>query len=776
MRGAAWWCLVVLLATSFGLCLSDGGPGEAAASFLAAGVGKTALSFDGRNDYALVREFRGLPTTRITVAAWIKVSRHKSYSRILSHEWIGWGWNLYCDGAGLVRFGIGQNNKDFAAGRIIFKDKWHFVVGRYDGEHIQAFVDGVPGAKTSLPNAIMDDTGYLSIGGAEFDPFPGQLDELRVYDVALSDEEIMASMVRPPRGDEPGLVGYYKMDEAGGEVLRDSTGRGNDAELGKGKRRPLWVQSGAPVSIPCVVEGGSVSIDLTGASSTGKEPTAFLTALPAPELGSLSRASNGQPIETVPVEVLGGLTFAAAPGAAPAGRSRCATFGYRVHDGRTSSAAGVVSVDVMGIGESCDASVSGWVESKSSCWRERTGMEHVRPRATPPAVSVVVPLYNQADLLEETVMTIVNQTFEDWELVIVNDGSTDNGASVAAARGIMARNAAGDFGGSERRIRLVEKQNGGLADARNAGIHAAAGEWIFPLDSDDLIGPDFLERGIAMASGGACNLVIADLKGFGAWEYAWHVPEYSARDLKYSNMFHCSALFHKSLWQAVPRGYPIETLFGYEDWAFWIFAEEMLEGGIRPCYIHEELFRYRIRPDSMHQSLLKNQEYSIASLRMLHPNLFPSELIVSAHDKFLGINSEVWAAGTKEVRAKVPVKVFSTVDDKINKFPWSGPLRTIRGLLLEGTGDLEAAMEEYELAGLLSGPQDWQPRWRLGLVQQRLGLHDHGNATLSALHRDFDGIAHLYRNLASLSEQRVLRGPLHVRAARAAEPAEKDEL
>jgi hypothetical protein len=55
-------------------------------------------------------------------------------------------------------------------------------------------------------------------------------------------------------------------------------------------------------------------------------------------------------------------------------------------------------------------------------------------------------------------------------------------------------------------------------------------------------------------------------QGFGAWEYSWRLPEYDPLDLLYTNMFHCSAVFHRSLWEAVPGGYPTTTLFGYEDW------------------------------------------------------------------------------------------------------------------------------------------------------------------------------------------------------------------
>lgn len=51
---------------------------------------------------------QGLPQNEMSVAGWVKVHRHKTYNRIMSHEWVNWGWNLYADGNGVVRFGIGQ--------------------------------------------------------------------------------------------------------------------------------------------------------------------------------------------------------------------------------------------------------------------------------------------------------------------------------------------------------------------------------------------------------------------------------------------------------------------------------------------------------------------------------------------------------------------------------------------------------------------------------------------------------------------------------------------
>ena len=272
---------------------------------LAAGVAKSGLLFDGRNDYALVRNFRNLPETRITVAAWIKVYKHKSFSRILSHEWIGWGWNLYTDGTGIVRFGIGQDNKDFAAGRIIFRDKWHYVVGRYDGEYLQVFVDGKSGARTTLPNATIDNSGFVSIGGAEYDPFIGEMDDVRIYNISLSDEEITKSMTTPPTGDEEGLVAYWKMDEAKGQKLHDLSKMENHAEMGVGKRKPLWIASGAPISIPCISAGESISLRLEGSSSQG-EVQPFLVSLPDEQLGHLYQMDNNGTktlIQSVPVEL-----------------------------------------------------------------------------------------------------------------------------------------------------------------------------------------------------------------------------------------------------------------------------------------------------------------------------------------------------------------------------------------------------------------------------------------------------------------------------------------
>lgn len=117
-------------------------------------------------------------------------------------------------------------------------------------------------------------------------------------------------------------------------------------------------------------------------------------------------------------------------------------------------------------------------------------------------ISVIIPAYNAERFLQACVDSVVGQTARDWEMVIVDDGSTDS------TPGICDRAAAGD-----PRIRVVHKPNGGLSDARNAGIDAARGDRLFFLDADDAVAPDALEslsalagrHGADIACGGFCS-------------------------------------------------------------------------------------------------------------------------------------------------------------------------------------------------------------------------------------------------------------------------------
>jgi glycosyltransferase involved in cell wall biosynthesis len=100
-----------------------------------------------------------------------------------------------------------------------------------------------------------------------------------------------------------------------------------------------------------------------------------------------------------------------------------------------------------------------------------------------PRVSVIVPAYNSADYTVETVESILAQTYRDFELIVVDDGSTDH-----------TREAMGAFG---HRIQYAYKENGGACSARNFGIARARGEYIACLDCDDLWLPEKLERSVA---------------------------------------------------------------------------------------------------------------------------------------------------------------------------------------------------------------------------------------------------------------------------------------
>ncbi|HZS09399.1 MAG TPA: glycosyltransferase [Blastocatellia bacterium] len=107
---------------------------------------------------------------------------------------------------------------------------------------------------------------------------------------------------------------------------------------------------------------------------------------------------------------------------------------------------------------------------------------------TAPLVSVVIPAYNAARTLEATVRSVQAQTVQDFEIIIVDDGSKDD--TLAVARSIV-----------DERIRVISQANGGVAAARNTGIKGATGKYVALLDADDLWLPHKLERQLAVLEG-----------------------------------------------------------------------------------------------------------------------------------------------------------------------------------------------------------------------------------------------------------------------------------
>ncbi len=94
-------------------------------------------------------------------------------------------------------------------------------------------------------------------------------------------------------------------------------------------------------------------------------------------------------------------------------------------------------------------------------------------------ISIIVPVYNVEKYLKKCVDSILGQTFTDFELLLIDDGSTDNSGSICD-----------ELAKTDNRIKVIHKENGGLSDARNIGIEVAKGDFIGFIDSDDYIDED----------------------------------------------------------------------------------------------------------------------------------------------------------------------------------------------------------------------------------------------------------------------------------------------
>ena len=105
-----------------------------------------------------------------------------------------------------------------------------------------------------------------------------------------------------------------------------------------------------------------------------------------------------------------------------------------------------------------------------------------------PAVSVIIPMYNVEKYLRRCLDSVANQTFTDWQAICVNDGSPDKSGEIAR-----------EYAARDKRFVVIDKENGGLSDARNAGMEHVKGDYVLYLDSDDFIHPQTLEIAHSLA-------------------------------------------------------------------------------------------------------------------------------------------------------------------------------------------------------------------------------------------------------------------------------------
>lgn len=253
------------------------------------------------------------------------------------------------------------------------------------------------------------------------------------------------------------------------------------------------------------------------------------------------------------------------------------------------------------------AAYSGFVPH--SCHQEvELNLEKYISRKT--TVSVIIPCYNQACFLEEAVTSVVAQSFNDWECIIVNDGSPDDTSDVT--RKLTAAY-------PDKIIRLVEKDNGGLASARNAGICTASGKYILPLDADDKLHPDFLSETVAILESSAdYAIVYVDEQNFGN---ASHVHCKGISDLKtlmFANVHDYCSLYRREVWRTV-GGYSPAMYLGGEDWNFWVCAASH---GFQSFRLPLPLFHYRNRENTMVAETLANIQEVWAHVVFHHLNLY----------------------------------------------------------------------------------------------------------------------------------------------------------
>jgi len=222
-------------------------------------------------------------------------------------------------------------------------------------------------------------------------------------------------------------------------------------------------------------------------------------------------------------------------------------------------------------------------------------------------VSVIIPCYNYGQYLDFAVDSILAQTVQNLEIIIVDDGSTDP----------LTLDKLNNY--NRPQTRVVHQKNGYPASARNNGFRASKGKYLLTLDADDMFEKTFLEKAIPVLDNhddvGAVSSYVLQ---FGYSDSIWKPLGGGLESFILKINCHANALVRRRAWEEA-GGFNEKMIEGYEDWNFWI---DLTKRGWLIHIIPELLLYYRLKSDSRVNNTLKEHDHVYAKIKANHPEVF----------------------------------------------------------------------------------------------------------------------------------------------------------
>lgn len=246
-----------------------------------------------------------------------------------------------------------------------------------------------------------------------------------------------------------------------------------------------------------------------------------------------------------------------------------------------------------------------------------------------PTISLITPVYNVQDYLDCCIRSVLSQSFQDWEYLLVNDGSFDRSGEICDA-----------YASQDNRIRVFHLENGGPSKARNFAIHHAQGRYVFFLDSDDWLSADSLSVLIDLAESKGCDVVqggfyyaynnymLLDERYHSQYDKPLVLNRYQAMyeliQNKFLQNFAWGKLYKRDV--IVQHLFPVDIKFGEDyDWQHSVF-----HGIHSVCVCFQPLYYYRQRENGLSGSfsernleLLKAYAHRLAFVSQHYPSFLP---------------------------------------------------------------------------------------------------------------------------------------------------------